>query len=620
VASVPLEWHRMVDSSRMKRRKGMDWTLSAFALLFIASSAGCNPVGRYDLVIRNAKIWTGDASNPSAQVLAIGGVKFLFVGQEKDFQLRPIDTGINTVIIDARGARIIPGLIDSHLHLISGGLQMARIQLRDVPNREAFIAAIGAWAKKTPTGRWITGGRWSTESWPDAAQPTKEWIDPVTPDHPVLLSRMDGHGALANSVALKLAGIDAKGPPDPGGGVIDRDPKTHEPTGMLRDAAIELVAGHQSEPSDGELDTALVAAMKEANRHGITCVHTMSPWRDVAVLDRARRKKTLTLRARVYVMEEDWRPFISKADAHGGDDSVGIRGFKQFADGSLGSRTAFMAAPFADNPPEKRDWRGLLREVMQGPEQFNRFCDAAFSAGYAPATHAIGDQANHVVVDTYERMIANARRSGTSEGTSHATFSEGAATSGAAFASGRTGGSGIPRPRVEHAQHLLPADIRRFATLGVIASMQPYHKADDGRYAEKAIGAERCKTSYAFRSLLDAGAHVAFGSDWPVVTLNPFLGIQAAVTGRTPDGKVFVPEQNITVEEALRCYTTGAAYAAGDEMVLGQIKIGRPADLVLLDQDILTSAPENLGNLRAVQTFVGGKEVWKNPLLKTPPK
>jgi hypothetical protein len=559
--------------------------LISAALCLIAS--GC--ASSSDLVVCNAKIWTGDPVQPAARIIAVRDGRFVYVGDDANEAARHVST--NARRIDAHGARIIPGLIDAHLHLISGGLQLSRIQLRDVPNREAFIAAVAERAKKTPRGDWIPGGRWSTESWPDPAQPTKEWIDPVTPAHPVLLSRMDGHGALANSVALKIAGIDAKGPPDPPGGQIERDAKTNEPTGILKDAAIELVTRRIPELSDRQHDAGLAAAMTEAHRHGITCVHTMSPWRDVAALDRARSANKLTLRVRVYVSEDDWNAHISKAKAHNDDEWVAVRGFKRFADGSMGSRTAYMAAPYVDLSSDEQGASGLLREGLQPLARFQGFCDSVFAADYSPATHAIGDQANHVVLDCYEETLKHR----SAQASSHRSQAS-------------------PRPRIEHAQHLLPADIPRFAKLGVVASMQPYHKADDGRYAEKAIGPERCKTSYAFRSLLDGGAHVAFGSDWPVVSLNPFLGIHAAVTGRTLDGKVFVPGQKITVEEALRCYTSGAAYAAGDDQLLGQIKVGRPADFVVLGQDILTIPAANLSKVQVLQTFVNGKEVWKNPL------
>lgn len=558
----------------------------------------------HPLLITNASIWTGDDANPEAKCLVAVDGRFTYVGNDEAEAVQIAGTNANN--LNANNARIIPGMIDSHLHLISGGLQLSRLQLREVPDRAAFVAAIAERAKKTSKGDWILGGRWSTESWPDPAQPCKEWIDAVTPSNPVLLSRMDGHGALANSVALKLAGITRDGPVDPPGGTIERDPTTREPTGILREAAIRLVSHHIPPTSDREMDAALGAALHEANRNGLTGVHTMSPWTDVAVLDRANQSGTLSLRARVFVMEDDWRPFINKVKSHAETDRVRIRGFKQFMDGSLGSRTAYMAAAFTDNPPGQTRCCGLLRELMrreQNPgdiseslegSHFDALCTSVCNAGYSPAVHSIGDQAIHLVLDEYERVL----RSSIAD----------------------TGKTGKPkfadpgwRPRVEHAQHLQPNDIPRFAQLGVVASMQPFHKADDGRYAEAAIGPERCKTSYAFRSLLDSGAHVAFGSDWPVVTLNPFTGIHAAVTGRTLDGKTFVPEQNITVAEAIKCYTSGAAYAAGDEGQLGRIKAGYAADFVILNQDPFTIAADDLAKVTVKETYVGGARVWPAP-------
>ncbi|MBI5763399.1 MAG: amidohydrolase [Planctomycetes bacterium] len=578
--------------------------VSFAAVLFAGCSQTHNPTTHYStgpLVITKARIWTGDDANPEATCLVIKDGAFTYVGNDQSEATRL--AGANAIHHDANSARIIPGMIDSHLHLISGGLQLSRIQLRDVPNRDAFVAAIAERAKKTPKGEWILGGRWSTESWPDPAQPCKEWIDAVTPNNPVLLSRMDGHGALANSVALKLAGITRDGPPDPPGGAVERDAVTRVPTGLLKEAAIRLVAQHIPPASDREMDAALRAAMHEANRHGLTGVHTMSPWTDVAMLDRADQSGTLTLRTRVFVMEDDWRPFINKVKSHTDTERVRIRGFKQFMDGSLGSRTAYMAAAFTDNPPGQTRCCGLLRELMRREQpsgeisenldgsHFDALCTAACNAGYSPAVHSIGDQAIHLVLDEYERVLR-----------------------GSISDTGKTGKPKFAdpgwRPRVEHAQHLQPDDIPRFAKIGVVASMQPFHKADDGRYAETAIGPERCKTSYAFRSLLDAGAHVAFGSDWPVVTLNPFTGIHSAVTGRTLDGKTFVPEQNITVAEAITCYTSGAAYAAGDEGTLGKVKVGFAADFVILNQDPFTIPVNDLDKITVRETYVGGVRVW----------
>jgi len=535
--------------------------------------AGCGA----DLIVLNAHVWTADRDRPEATAFVVREGRFVCVGNADDVRAW---RGARTRVIDAGGRRVIPGVCDAHLHLISGGLQLARLNLRDVADRAEFIARVAGRAASAAPGEWILGGRWSTESWPDATQPSRDWIDAVTGDVPVLLSRMDGHGALANSAALRIAAINRTGPPDPAGGEIVRDPETGEPTGLLRDAAIDLVASHAPRPSRRQIDEALRAAMREANRHGVTSVHTMSPWSAVAAVDRARRAEALTLRVRVYVSEDDWTAYIDRVKHHRGDDWLRICGFKQFMDGSLGSRTAYMAAPFADNPPDQPDRRGLLSAIAQTKGRLQQMCEAVCDAGFTPAIHAIGDQANHLVLDIYEKV-------------------------------GRSRSAAAPvRFRIEHAQHLLPGDIARFAALGVIASMQPLHKADDGRYAERAIGAVRCRTSYAFRSLLDAGARVAFGSDWPVVTLNPFKGIRAAVTGRTLDGALFVPEQSLSVPEALRAYTIGGADAAGDADRLGRIRTGLLADFVILEDDVLTVEPAALGDVRVRATYVEGRRVW----------
>lgn len=584
-----------------------------------------------DLILINADIWTNDPDRPVAREMRVCNGVVREVGEHVSREC-PEAKGRSfsrQTIVDAGGRRVVPGLIDAHLHLVSGGRHLSQLDLRDVTDRAAFIAAIAGRARSAPKGQWITGGRWSTESWPDPAQPTRQWIDADTADHPVLLSRMDGHSALANGAALAVAGITADGPPDPPGGVIERDPATGGPTGILRDAAIELVARHVPPPSDRELDAALVAAMTEAHRHGITAVHTMSPWSELAVIDRARRRGKLTLRVRFYVSEDDWREYLDRASRFRGDDLLRVCGFKQYADGSLGSRTAYMAEPYADNPPDKPDWRGLLREVFGEKGRLESLVRTAAAAGFGSAIHAIGDQANQEVLGVYEAVQAaaalstavqtNADRSAPDQytaGLSRKSSSTGSLKS--EISNSKSVASDICaqhpefalRLRIEHAQHLLPADIERFARMGVVASMQPLHKADDARYAEQAIGKERCKTSYAFRSLLDAGAHVAFGSDWPVVSINPFLGMHAAVTARSLDGRLFVPEQSIGVTEALRCYTSGAAYASGDESRLGRLAPGFLADFAILERDPFAAAPDDLRSITVKATYVGGRRVW----------
>ncbi len=544
-----------------------------------ASLVGCtqDATRSADLIVVNAKIWAGADKGDEPGGFAVKDGRFVCVGSERDVRKWQ---GGDTEIIDAEQARIVPGLIDAHLHLLGGGLQLARMNLRDAADRTEFIRSIGEKAAAAGPGEWILGGRWSTESWPDPTQPRKEWIDDKTRDNPLFLVRMDGHGALANSAALQRAGIDRDGPPDPPGGEIVRDPHTNEPTGLLRESAMDLVRREIPPPSADAHREALFAAMREANRHGITTVHTMSPWDYVSILDAARERDELTLRVRLYVSEDDWRDFLKRVQPHEDNEWFAIPGFKAFMDGSLGSRTAYMAAPYNDNPPHEPERRGFLGEAMVGDARLPAMLRAADQAGFDAAVHCIGDQANHIMLTFYAETAK------------------------------KNGPRADRRMRIEHAQHLLPDDIARFSELSVIASMQPLHKADDARYAEKAIGSARCRTSYAFRSLLDTGANVAFGSDWPVVSLNPFLGMHAAVTGLSLDGEVFVPEQNITIEEALACYTAGAAYAAGDEDQLGRIADGYLADFVILDRDVLECESHDIEEIKPTAVYVGGRRVW----------
>jgi len=553
-----------------------------FMFALPCAATACAPAAERDLVVVNARVWTGNPQAPAADAFLVRDGRFIYVGAEEAARSRARE---GARVVDAEGRRIIPGIIDAHIHLLGGGIQLGRLDLRQAANRAEFVRLI---ADRAADGgdAWVLGGRWSTESWPDPTQPDKSWIDAVTKRSPVLLHRMDGHAALANSAALKRAGIDANGPPDPPGGRIERDPATGEPTGILKESAIDLVSRRVPRESRAELDEALRRAMRHANAHGITCVHTMEDWAAHEVFDRARRGGELTLRIRQYLSEPDWIGMLPRVEASRKDDWLRIVGFKEYADGSLGSRTAYMAAPYADNPPDQREWRGLLREAMLDRPALERMCQAAYDASYTPAIHAIGDQANHEVLNLYGRLP----RDGRVRGPSGVMTNRG-------------------RPRIEHAQHLLPADIGRFKELGVTASMQPLHKADDARYCEQAIGPERRITSYAYRALLDAGALVAFGSDWPVVSLDPFQGMHAAVTAKSVDGHIFVPEQRITVAEALTAYTRDAALACGDEP-LGMIADQQFADFVILDRDALTVPPDEIDDVRVVATYVGGVKRW----------
>ncbi len=535
-----------------------------------------------DLAVMNGRIWTG-AEGPTAPdigneptSLAIVGDRIVAVGDGR--AMLPF-IGPGTKIINAAKHRIIPGFSDSHTHIVSGGFKLDRLALRNVRDKAAFIQTIARAVKRTKPGGWLVGGRWSVESWDRPESPTRVWIDAATGDTPVFLLRMDAHQALVNTAALKRAGIDANGPPDPKGGVIVRDPKTHEPTGILKDAAMSLVRRHIPHPSGAQRFAALKRAMGYANQLGITSVHDMSDPDDVPVFIKAARDKSLTVRITSYPQYDGWSSAMEQLPFGSHGPMFRIAGLKGYMDGSLGSRTAFMREPYTDAAPDALYPRGLLT-AWADSSAFGSDIAALIGHGLQPAVHAIGDQANHLLLNAYERARASIRR------------------------------KGAPRPRVEHAQHLLIADIPRFAAVGVVASMQPMHKADDGRYAEKAIGADRLKGSYAYRQLVDSGALLIFGTDWPVVDLDPFAGIDSAVNAKTLDGKIWLTSHSLTVAEAIYAYTVAPTKAIGRDRELGTIEEGKLADLVVLSDDPFTMPEDQLGMIHVKFTVVGGKVVY----------
>ncbi len=524
------------------------------------------------VAVVNARIWTGDDAQPWAQALVIDGDKLAVVGTNDEARKSNAEQ-----IVDAGGRLIVPGFTDAHTHFREGGFGLASVQLRDARTRDEFVARIKAFAATVPAGTWITGGNWDHSLW-GGELPTREWIDAVTPDHPVWINRLDGHMSLANSAALKLAGITRTTRDIPGGAIV-RDRKG-EPTGVLKDNAMDPVDAVVPAPSTEMKDRALLAAMKYVNEQGVTTVHNMGTWDDLATFDRAAKAKTLTTRIYAVTPLSKWEQLRDAvaAKTYGGADGRGdewlrVGGLKGFMDGSLGSHTAAFDEPFADSPKD----RGLL---VNPPEKMYEWISAADKAGLQVMVHAIGDRAIGMLLDIYERVE-------------------------------KEDGARDRRFRVEHTQHPRASDIPRFAQLDVIASMQPYHAIDDGRWAEQFIG-KRIATTYAFRSLLDAKARLAFGSDWFVAPATPLEGIYAAVTRRTlddknPDG--WVPAQKITVEEALRAYTVGGAYASFDESRKGTLAAGKLADLVVLDRDLFNIPPEEIRNAKVVTTVVGGKVV-----------
>jgi len=528
-----------------------------------------------DLILINGRLWTGSRSNPWAQALASRGERILAVGSSSDIKKL---ADAKTRVIDLEGKLALPGFIDDHTHFIIGGFHLLSVDLRDAETPEEFARRIKDHAAKLPAGRWITGGDWDHERWPGGPLPARELIDRYTPGNPVFVTRLDGHMGLANSAALRMAGV-TKETKDPPGGTIVRDAETGEPTGVLKDDAQDLVYRVIPEATEAEREDALKASLAEAARLGVTSIQDITSWRDYEAYKKFRDSGRLTVRVYARTPMSQWKRQAELVARQGaGDDWLRLGGLKAFMDGSLGSTTALFFEPFNDAP----NTSGLMVDDNIPEGKLKQNIKDADKAGLQCSIHAIGDKANNILLNYFEEVA-------------------------------KENGARDRRFRIEHAQHLLQSDIARFAKLGVIASMQPYHAIDDGRWAEKRIGPVRIKTTYAFRSLLDSGAVLTFGSDWFVAPLSPILGIHAAVTRQTIDGKNpdgWVPEQKVSVEGAVRAYTSSCAYAEFAEKAKGSLEAGKLADVVVLSQDIFRINPGEIQKTRVIYTIVGGRVVY----------
>jgi predicted amidohydrolase YtcJ len=530
-----------------------------------------------DLIVYG-RVWTGDSAAPWAGAVAVAGDTVVAVGDSTRLARM---AGSATRALSSGQGMVVPGFMDGHTHFMDGGLQLTRIDLRDAASPAEFIARLKAYAAKLRLGEWIRGGDWDHERWRGAPLPERGWIDSVTAKNPVFINRLDGHMSLANSAALKLAGV-TQATGEVRGGAIVRGPG-REPTGILKDNAQALVLRVVANPSPEQDDSALARAMAWAAARGVTAVASLSNgsgarslWAEYAALQRMRAAGRLTVRVTLYPEIWDWRRVADSVRLHGRtDDWIDVNGVKGYVDGSLGSTTALFYQPYADAPTTG----GLL---VTPEDSLRAWIGAADSAGIQVAVHAIGERANGLLLSIYDSVV-------------------------------RAHGPHDRRFRIEHAQHLRPQDVSRLAALGVIASMQPYHALDDGRWAEKRIG-PRVQNMYVFRSLLNAGAHLAFGSDWTVAPIDPLLGIYAAVTRRTLDGKNpegWIPEQRISVEEALRAYTSGNAYGVFAERTRGRLAPGYKADIVVLDGDLTRVRPEAIERVSVRATVVGGRLVYR---------
>ena len=551
-------------------------------LLMIAGTVWAQDQNRpsADLIITNARVYTVDKQQPRAEAVAVLGERIAAVGSAS-----AIDAwrGPGTRVIDAGGRLVLPGFDDAHVHFLDSGLGLASVQLKDAGSPQEFAARIAQYAAKQPKGRWILGGTWDEQRWNPPQLPTREMIDKVTPDNPVAVGRYDGHMYLANSRALKLAHITAE-TPDPPGGEIGRDAHGN-PTGILKDAAKSLVEAVIPPLSHEQRLEAVRSALKLARSVGVTSVQEMANSnedlsRNLEAYKELQEKGELTTRIYVAPLIDDWQSYARVGMRHAfGSSLLRTGAMKAFADGSLGSTTAYFFQPYTDDPKT----RGLLTDEMQPLSKMRARLIGADKAGLQLCVHAIGDEAISLVLDLFQNVA-------------------------------KANGEKDRRWRIEHAQHMAPKDFERFARLGVIASVQPYHAIDDGRWAERRIGPERIKTTYAFRTFLDHGVKLALGTDWDVAPLNPLLTIYAAVTRATLDGKNpngWLPEQKLSVAEAVQAYTMGSAYAEFQENEKGSIIPSKLADMVILSDDIFAIDPKLIRNVQVETTIMGGKVVWQ---------
>jgi len=525
-----------------------------------------------DLVLFNGRIYTLDHELPVAQAVAVRCGRIIAVGDDADICAL---AGPDTEHLDLHASTVLPGFTDAHIHFVNYGLSLTRVQLDGVTSLQEAVRRVAERARKAQPGEWIRGRGWNRNLWPGAPFPSKHDLDPVTPHNPVYLPSKDGHAAWVNSLALQCAGITAD-TADPPGGRFERDPRTREPTGLAKEPpAIDIIEDAAGPPSLVEREKAIHAATERLHRLGVVGVHVPEEVHEFAALQSVWLKGELDLRVNV-MMADKYLDGALKAGLRAGlgDEFLRLCAVKIYADGSLGSRTADMFEPYEGEP----DNRGI--EVTSS-EALSQLIGACTTGGWSVAIHSIGDRANRRVLDALEEHW----REWSSRGL---------------------------RPRIEHVQLIAPHDLPRLGAMGVIASMQPAHCTSDMLMAERCWGA-RCSGAYAWRSLVDCGALLAFGSDAPVEEPDVLRGIFAAVTRQREDGTPsggWYPEQCLTVPEAVYAYTMGAAYASGEERIKGSLSLGKQADMVVLSQDIFDLPPHEISSTRVEATILAGEVVY----------
>ncbi len=525
-----------------------------------------------DLVVTNANIRTMDAKRTVAKSLAVQNGKIIAIGSDADTRSL---VGATTRVIDAGGKTVIPGFNDAHVHFMETGQQLSSVDLRDAKTPEEFVARIKAFAAKLPKGRWILGGKWDHENWKPASLPTAAMIDAASPDNPVFIDRLDGHMALANSLAMRMAGVN-KDTKEVDGGLIVRD-ASGNPAGVFKDAAMSYIYRVIPESSWDEKMEFAAAATEHAASLGVTSVTDVSAGTDVGIYQELVRHGKMKTRIYGCSNLSDYQRWQRTGVRYAfGTPMLRVGCLKGYADGSLGSTTAWLFEPYLDDPKTT----GLAGEdIPKTPE----LVLGADKAGLQINIHAIGDRANDEILDIFERTVT-------------------------------ANGARDRRFRIEHAQHLRQEDIKRFGGMKVVASMQPFHIIDDGRWAWKRLDEKRLKGTYAFRTILDTGGVLAFGSDSPVAPLNPLWGVYAAVTRRTLDDKNpngWIPEQKISVDETVRAFTWGSAYGEFQESWKGTLAPGMLADFVILSDDIFVIEAPKIRDVKVLKTVVDGKVVFE---------
>ena len=555
----------------------------AFLVSIQAAGAAEIPVEPADVIVANARIYTMNPQKKWAEAVAIRGERIVAVGDSKAVD---VYRGPATNVIDAGQRFVLPGFTDCHIHFMEGSLGLGHADLNGASSVEEIQKRVKAYADAHPNETWIQGAGWTYPTFGAAALPNKKILDDVVPDRPVFLEAFDGHTWWANSKALAMAGID-RNTADPTNGKIVRDEKG-EATGALKEAAGDLVAAKVPKPTRAERLDALRKGIREANQVGLVRVHSAGgDFEYLDLYDELRKHGELTLRFYVsYFLDPpgltpESTAKIESARKQYNDDWISGGAVKTMLDGVIESHTAAMLAPYTDDPT-------LSGKLFWDPDQYKATVAEVDKNGFQIFTHAIGDKAVRLALDAYQNAA-------------------------------KVNQTKAARPRIEHIETISAQDIDRFGKLGVIASMQPLHSYPDEDTLDiwaRNVGPERAKRAWAWHSIEDQGGALAFGSDWPVVTLNPWRGVQTALTRQTDDGKPeygFVPQQRLSLDDTLRAYTLGAAFAGRREKTEGSIETGKLADLIVIDRNLFLIEPTDIGKTEVLMTIVGGKVVYQSP-------